>query len=176
MTPQEKTEALRKNAADYLLRNGIVLTEVEKQRIEIADFGLGMFETFGLRLFVYVNTERVCAKELILLPNQTCPEHRHPAFGGAQGKEETFRCRAGRVYLYVPGEPTESPACAPPEEHRKYFTAQREIILNPGGQYTLYPDTPHWFCAGNEGALVTEFSTRNADENDIFTYPRVVRV
>ena len=38
----------------------------------------------------YVNTERCCAKELVLLPGQTCPEHRHPEINGEEGKEETL--------------------------------------------------------------------------------------
>ncbi len=46
-------------------------------------------------MLVYVNTDRYCAKELVLYPGQTCPEHRHPPFDGTPGKEETFRCRRG---------------------------------------------------------------------------------
>ena len=38
-----------------------------------------------------------CAKELILMPRQTCPEHWHPPVGGEPGKEETFRCRWGEI-------------------------------------------------------------------------------
>ena len=33
-------------------------------------------------------------------------------------------------------------------------------------------DTLHWFQAGDEGAIVSEFSTRSYDEFDIFTNPR----
>jgi D-lyxose ketol-isomerase len=47
--------------------------------------------------------------------------------------------------------------------------------LKPGDQYTLEPDTPHWFQAGPEGAIVSEFSTRSTDEADIFTDPRIKR-
>lgn len=42
---------------------------------------------------MYVNTDRVCAKEMVLFPHQACPEHRHIGMDGAPGKEETFRCR-----------------------------------------------------------------------------------
>src|SRR6185437_11532858 len=50
--------------------------------------------------------ERCCAKELVLFPGQTCPEHRHPPLGPDKpGKEETFRCRWGTVYLYVARAP-----------------------------------------------------------------------
>ena len=42
---------------------------------------------------MYVNTDRVCAKEMVLFPHQACPEHRHIGTDGAPGKEETFRYR-----------------------------------------------------------------------------------
>ena len=91
---------------DFLHRVGIVLTAEEAATIEVADFGLGELETTGLELVVYVNTQRVCAKELVLFPRQTCPEHRHPPVGDEPGKEETFRCRWGTVYLSIEGEAT----------------------------------------------------------------------
>ena len=69
-----------------LAEAGIVLTPAERQAIEVTDFGLGRLEEIGLQLVVYVNTERVCAKELVLFAGQTCPEHRHPPVGGGPGK------------------------------------------------------------------------------------------
>ena len=79
------------------------MTQAELEAMEVADFGLSKLEETGLEIVVYVNTERVCAKELVMFPRQLCPEHRHPPFDGTPGKEETFRCRAGTVYLYTPG-------------------------------------------------------------------------
>jgi D-lyxose ketol-isomerase len=172
-------EAYRKyqqKAKAYLDRAGIVLTDEETSNIEIADLGLGEFEQTGLALVTYVNTERVCAKELILLPGQTCPQHFHPAVEGTPGKEETFRCRWGEVYLYVPGEPTPTPKATPPQHRRQTYTVWHEIILRPGDQYTLYPETWHWFQGGPEGAVVSEFSTRSTDENDMFTDPDISRM
>jgi D-lyxose ketol-isomerase len=134
---------------------GIVLTPREQEEIEVADFGLGRLDEVGLQLVVYVNTERVCAKELVLFPHQTCPEHRHPPVDGEPGKEETFRCRTGEVLLHVDGH--------------------GEITLRPGEQFTIPPDTLHWFRAGDDGAIVSEFSTRSRDETDVFTDPAVVR-
>jgi D-lyxose ketol-isomerase len=134
---------------------GIVLTAAERDGIEVADFGLGQLEEIGLQIVVYVNTERVCAKELVLLPRQTCPEHRHPPVAGGPGKEETFRCRRGTVHLHVAGEDP--------------------ILLQPGEQFTIPPDTLHWFQAGDEGAIVSEFSTQSRDESDVFSDPRIVR-
>jgi D-lyxose ketol-isomerase len=134
---------------------GIVLTPAEREEIEVADFGLGQLEETGLQLVVYVNTERVCAKELVLFPGQTCPEHRHPPIDGAPGKEETFRCRTGTVHLHIEG--------------------LDEIVLQPGEQWTIPPDTLHWFRAGSDGAIVSEFSTESRDEYDVFTDPNIIR-
>jgi D-lyxose ketol-isomerase len=136
---------------------------------------LGQFEQTGLAVLVYVNTERVCAKELAMLPGQTCPEHRHPTVAGVPGKEETFRVRWGKMYLYVPGEKTKSPKAVAPIGREKAYTVWHEIELFPGEQYTLLPNTLHWFQAGPDGAVVSEFSTRSTDENDIFTDEEIAR-
>ena len=37
------------------------------------------------------------------------------------------------------------------------------------------PETLHWFQAGEDGAVVSEFSTRSTDETDVFTDKRIVR-
>ncbi|NLP10657.1 D-lyxose/D-mannose family sugar isomerase, partial [bacterium] len=79
MITKEQLEHYRTRAKAYLDRAGIVLTAKEAAEIEVADFNLGRTEEIGLELVVYVNTERCCAKELVLLPWQICPEHRHPA-------------------------------------------------------------------------------------------------
>jgi len=154
---------------------GIIITPQERARLEVADFGLGELHQTGLQILTYVNTDRCCAKELVMFPGQTCPEHWHPTINGVPGKEETFRCRYGTVYLYVSGEPTASAACRPPAGSETAYTAWHEIILRPGDQYTLSPDTPHWFQAGPEGAIVSEFSTRSTDEADRFRDPRIKR-
>jgi D-lyxose ketol-isomerase len=134
---------------------GIVLSASERDAIEVTDFGLGQLEQTGLQLVVYVNTDRVCAKELVLFAGQACPEHRHPPAGGEPGKEETFRCRTGSIHLWVDGH--------------------GELVLRPGDQFTIPPDTLHRFQAGAEGAIVSEFSTHSRDESDIFTDPRIRR-
>ena len=55
----------------------------------------------------------------------------------------------------------------------QYFTCMKEIVLKPGEQYTIMPNTLHWFQAGPEGAVVSEFSTKSRDEFDIYTDPRI---
>ena len=163
-------------AAELLGRAGILITPDEQQRMEVADFGLGELVTTGLQILTYVNTERVCAKELVMIPGQTCPEHWHPTLGGVLGKEETFRCRWGSVSLYVPGERTAAPRCVPPAGWEGFYTVGLQIHLEPGEQYTIHPDTPHWFQAGPRGAIVSEFSTRSTDEADVFQVPRIRRM
>ena len=145
----------RERAAAMLDEAGIVLTPRERESIEIADFGLGRLEEIGLQIVVYVNTDRVCAKELVLFPHQRCPEHRHPPVEGEPGKEETFRVRRGVVHLHVDGAD--------------------DILLAPGEQFTVPPDTLHSFEAGDEGAIVSEFSTTSRDALDVFTDPGIVR-
>ena len=158
-------------AMEYYKKAGIVLRPDEE--IEVADFNLGKVEKVGLQLCTYVNTMRVCAKEMVLLPGQTCPEHMHVTTDGAQGKEETFRCRYGKVFLYVTGEgKKEDIHGVLPETDT---TVYHEVILNPGEQYTIMPETLHWFQAGPEGAVISEFSTRSTDETDVFTDKSIER-
>jgi D-lyxose ketol-isomerase len=172
---REELTAAKDRAAAVLASCGIVLTPVERETIEVADFGLSQLEEIGLQIVVYVNTARVCAKELVLFPRQTCPEHRHPPLEGSPGKEETFRCRAGVVYLYVEGEPTPNPACRAPAAGGDAFTVWHEIELRPGGQHTISPNVRHWFQAGDQGAVVSEFSTTSVDDRDVFTDARIAR-
>jgi D-lyxose ketol-isomerase len=175
MIPRKEFERYQRETCAALDRAGIVVTPEEARRMEIVDFGLGQFEQTGLGVLVYVNTERCCAKELVMWPRQTCPEHRHPNIGDEPGKEETFRCRSGRAFLYVPGEPAKTPHCKAPAGRENTYSVWHEIELNPGNQYTLLPDTRHWFQAGDEGAVVSEFSTRSRDECDVFTDPQIQR-
>jgi D-lyxose ketol-isomerase len=153
ITREEHDEAVV-YTAEQLAAAGVTLTDEERGRIEVVDFGLGNLRETGLMLLVYINTDRYCAKELVLYPRQTCAEHRHPPFDGTPGKEETFRCRRGNVDLWVDGE---------------------LITLDPGEQFTIPPDTPHWFQAGEEGAVISEFSSTSRDDLDVFTDPRIVR-
>lgn len=175
MLSKSEIQTAQARTVAMLEASGIVLTPQERTAIEVADFGLSRLEEVGLQLVVYVNTQRVCAKELVLFPRQTCPEHRHPSVEGAPGKEETFRCRAGTVLLYVEGEPTAAPRATPPEQDLDTYTVWHEVLLQPGDQHTIPPNTRHWFQAGKDGAIVSEFSTQSRDEFDIFTDPRVHR-
>jgi D-lyxose ketol-isomerase len=176
MIRRSQVNRAQARALEMLRRAAITLTPAEAERIEVAELGLGELEQTGLELVVYINTDRYCAKELILFPRQTCPEHRHPSVRGEPGKQETFRCRWGKVWLYVPGDPVRTPQARVPAGSAQYYTVLHEIELNPGDQYTIPPDTLHWFQAADSGAIVSEFSSTSRDESDVFTDPRVKRI
>lgn len=175
MITRQARDAFVTYAAATLAKSGTVVTDEEIAGIEIADYGLSDLGKHGLAILVYVNTDRCCAKELIMMPTQTCPQHRHPPVEGEPGKEETFRCRWGKVFLYEEGEPVADPACKAPAGHEAHYTVWNEIELNPGEQYTLLPNRWHWFQSGPDGAVVSEFSTKSRDHLDEFTDPGVVR-
>jgi len=126
---EQNRERARERAAEMLADAGVVLTEAEREEMEVVDYGLGNLEAVGTEIVVYVNDDRYCAKELVLFGGQTCPEHRHPPFedhAGVEsypGKRETFRCRAGE-----------------------------------------------------DGAVVSEFSSPSFDEKDVFTDPEIDRM
>ncbi|MBQ7153908.1 MAG: D-lyxose/D-mannose family sugar isomerase [Clostridia bacterium] len=173
MITKQEYEKAKAYTLELFGKAGIAVTDEERQKIEVADFGLGRLFEIGLQILTYVNTDRVCAKEMVLSPGQACPEHRHVRTAGQPGKEETFRCRYGTVYLYVPGEKTENPVFK--GISGSPVTVFHEIVLHPGEQYTIMPDTRHWFCGGPEGAVVSEFSTHSTDETDVFTDEAIVR-
>jgi D-lyxose ketol-isomerase len=113
---------------------------------------------------------------MVLLPGMTCPEHIHAPLPEKNyiGKQETFRCRYGKVYLYVEGEPTPNYHCHPVKEDTCY-TVFHEIVLNPGEQYTIAPNTRHWFSTDTE-SVISEFSSPSFDELDIFTDKDIQRI
>ncbi len=176
MLTRSQVRQLQARTGDVLMHAGIPLTSLERSNIEIAEFGLGEVERTGLELVTYINTDSYCAKELVLFPRQTCPEHRHPPIDELPGKMETFRCRKGKVWLYIEGEQSTEIHAHIPIGSEPYYTVFHEIELRPGEQYTIAPNTLHWFQAAEEGAIVSEFSSTSRDEFDIFTDPRIQRL
>ena len=170
-------EKMCRTALEYYERAHIVLSKEESSKIEVADFGLGKVEEVGLEILTYINTDRVCAKEMVLVPHQACPEHMHVPSKNAEGKEETFRCRYGKVYLYTDdggvSKREDVTLSVLPDTTLPVF---HETVLLPGEQFTIMPGTLHWFAAGSEGAVISEFSTRSTDETDAFSDPRIVRI
>lgn len=167
----------RDRAMKYLDKAKIALSKKEKNSMEIADFGLHRLDEIGLEIVVYENNDRYCAKELVLLPYQICPEHRHPRIDEKNpGKQETFRCRYGEVYVYVEGAPVRRPKAKVPADKKDTFTVWKQIVLKPGDQFTIPPNTLHWFQGGQKGAVVSEFSSTSMDESDFFTDPEIQRI
>jgi D-lyxose ketol-isomerase len=176
MKPRDMEKA-KSRTIELLRKARIVITPSEKDNIEVTDLGLGDLRHIGLQVVVYENNDRYCAKEIVLLPRQICPEHKHPPIDHRNvGKQETFRCRWGEVFLCVAGDRTMKPKARVPKKYKRYLNVWHEIILHPGEQYTIPPDGLHWFQAGDKGAVVSEFSSMSTDDRDIFTDHRARRV
>jgi D-lyxose ketol-isomerase len=171
-TPEERERLKQKYYNELLKPSGIALTEEEWRKSNVGDFHLDTDEV-GMLGITYFNTDRLCGRELLMFAGQTCPEHRHPPIGDYLGKEEIFRCRYGQVYVYVPGEPVAQSKAHPPKGQEAYYTVWHEIVLNPGEMYILKPNTLHWFQAGPEGVVLSEFSTHAYDLEDIYTDPNI---
>jgi len=175
MITRAEQRRAQERAAELLKKTNLVFRPDELANIEVADFGLGELETSGGQILTLVNTDKIAAKLLALTPGQTLPEHAHPRLGAYEGKEETLRCAWGELYVYGPGEPTPNPKGQPPAHRRATYTLWHETILWPGDQVTFQPNTPHWFQAGPQGAVVWSFSTKAVDVQDVFTDPQVMR-
>lgn len=168
----DQVEEARCRTLALLMKAGIILTPAEQETIGVYDFGLNYAACMGVQSVTYVNDPHFSARELVLFPHQICPEHsHHGGREGTGGRQETLRCRWGIVYLYVEGEPTPNPYGMPPDD-RRAFTARHQVVLRPGQQYTVAPDTRHWLQAGAQGAVVTELSSGHG--GTVYTDPRVV--
>jgi D-lyxose ketol-isomerase len=173
----QQAKRIQTRTLEFLKKAHISVTKEEAATIEVADFGLNDIKHIGLELVVYQNNDRYCAKELVLFPRQICPEHRHPPMDERNvGKQETFRCRWGEVYLYTEGPPTQNVKAKIPKKYAENYTVWNEIVLRPGEQYTIPPNTLHWFQGGDKGAIVSEFSSKSIDESDIFTDKNIQRI
>ena len=76
----------------------------------------------GVQVLTFFNTKRIAAKILVLFPNQTEPEHRHPQVGDDPGKEETIRIIKGTVRFYIPGDDNTQYGIIP-QGKEDYYTA-----------------------------------------------------
>jgi D-lyxose ketol-isomerase len=170
----QEFKAAQKQAAQMIKEAGILITPEEEEKIDVADFGLSNLAKEGIQIFTYFATNRISAKVLVLLPNQTEPEHWHPPVDDDPGKEEIIRAISGNLRFYIPGE-GEIKEGFIPQGQEDVYTLTNEIIMKPGDQLILPPGTKHWFQAGNEGAVMYSFSTCVRDGFDKFTDPKIVR-
>lgn len=174
MITKEVLEEVCAKSIDMIEKAGILLTEEDKKNITAADFGLSRIKVEGVQILTLFDTERMAAKILVLLPNQTEPEHWHPPVGDDPGKEEVIRGIWGDLTFYVPGADTMKIGTIPTGKEACY-TMRNEIVIRPGEQLVLPPGTKHWFQAGERGAVMYSFSTKVTDLMDRFTDPDIVR-
>lgn len=174
MITKEDFKYVCRKSIEMIEQAGIVLTEKDKASITAADFGLSRIMEEGVQILTLFDTDRMAAKILVLLPNQTEPEHWHPPVGDDPGKEEVIRGIWGDLTFYVPGEDTMHVGFIP-EGKEDYYTMRNEIVIEPGDQLVLPPGTKHWFQAGERGAVMYSFSTKVTDLMDRFTDPNIIR-
>ncbi|MGI6512587.1 MAG: D-lyxose/D-mannose family sugar isomerase [Catenisphaera adipataccumulans] len=172
-------EDYKNRVKEIYKKSKIAFTPEELANIDYAGYGLDNVEEEGLNLIVYYNGDKYCAKEMALLPGQACPQHTHPDIEGREGKQETLRCRWGVVYVYYDdGTPLDESKIhtSVPSKNKQYYTAGHEVILHPGEQFTMMPRVAHWFKAGDDGAVISEFSTPSFDEFDTYENPAIKRI
>jgi D-lyxose ketol-isomerase len=168
-------EEARTHALALLEKANIPLSGKEKDELEVVDFGLRDVARYGVQFVEYINNDRYCARQLVFLPRQTIPEHLHPPVGDDPGKVETFRVVWGTVWAYTQGESIDNIDAKLSSQDQPYFTALHQIELNKGEQCTIGGNQFHWFQAGDDGAVVIEFSSPARDQFDIFRDPRISR-
>ncbi|OAV45762.1 hypothetical protein A3850_002145 [Lewinella sp. 4G2] len=167
-------EAVCAEALALIEQSGIPINDADRAKITAADFGLSRLRQEGIEILTMYETDRAAGKILVLLPNQTEPEHWHPSQGDNPGKEEIIRAVWGDLYFYVEGEDNMKKGFIP-EGKEAVYTLRHEIDLQPGDQLVFPPDTPHWFQAGPRGAVMFSFSTKVVDTLDGFTDPAIQR-
>ena len=161
---------IREEYVDLIRRSGFPLTAGEWETLEVNDFGLGNMPHEGFAFIDLLRSARLRITLLVLLPNQSLPQHVHPAYEGEQGKEETIRVLFGRTKVYVRGEVTGTAMVIPAGKDR-YYTARREIEIGSGEQYTVAPAIEHWFQGGAEGSVNICFQNRVDENKNMFWDP-----
>lgn len=174
ITRKEQIEA-QKQAIRLFEQAGIYITDEEKNKIEVVDFGLSHLSVEGVQILTMVQTDRISVKLLALMPYQTEPEHWHPPVGDDPGKEETIRHLWGDLFFYTPGG-DEIEHGFIPEHKESLYTCRKEMVFRPGEQLFCPPGEKHWFQAGSKGAVLYSFSTIARDIQDKFTDPHINRI
>ena len=174
MIIREEFEAVCQQSLLMIEEAGIHLTSKDRSKMTSADFGLSHIKTEGVQILTMFETERIAGKILVLLPNQTEPEHWHPTVGDDAGKEEIIRAISGDLYFYIAGKDTMQHGFIV-EGKSDCYTMRNEVVLKPGDQLVLPAGSKHWFQAGESGAVMYSFSTKVSDLLDQFTDPDIVR-
>ncbi|GAB5562667.1 MAG: D-lyxose/D-mannose family sugar isomerase [Synoicihabitans sp.] len=174
MIRKAELAAVSAEALKMIEEAGLTLTAEDRLKITAADFGLSRLREEGIEILTMFETDRIAGKILVLLPNQTEPEHWHPPVGNDPGKEEIIRAISGDLYFYIPGDDNMERGFIV-EGKSECYTMRHEVDLKPGDQLVLPPGTKHWFQAGPRGAVMYSFSTKVRDTLDQFTDPAIVR-
>jgi D-lyxose ketol-isomerase len=174
MIKRSQYREVQQKAIELIEKAGFQITPSEREKIAVADFGLSDIYREGIQVLTFFETDRIAGKILVLLPDQTEPEHWHPPVGNDPGKQEIIRAIWGTLRFYVDGKDTLREGFIP-EGKENFYTLRHEIILNPGEQLIFQPGQKHWFQAGPEGAVMYSFSTTVRDALDGFTNPDIVR-
>ena len=155
-------EGARKKAYLVMMGSGVRVTEKEMENLLVEDYGCNNLKTIGSQRVVYLN-DAVYAAEVVLFPGQTRPELRHP------GRDVTFRCREGKVYVYTEGEQPVPIKAKLPKGKNLDFTVFCETELNPGEQITIPAGKKYWLQGAENGALLLELSGPYDAGQDVFT-------
>ena len=131
MISKKDFEYVCEKSIEMMEQAGIYLTQEDKSNITAADFGLSRIREEGVQILTLFDTGRMAAKILVLLPNQTEPEHWHPPVGDDPGKEEVIRGIWGDLTFYIPGEDTMRIGFIP-EGKEVCYTMRNEVIIDPG--------------------------------------------
>lgn len=161
-------------AIELIEQAGIPITNSERTRLSVNDLGLDNPRVEGFQYFDLLLTPMVRVSLLALLPNQTLPEHRHPAYDGSPGKEESVRAVTGELRVYIPGPDTLNAGFIVPGKE-DYYTVRNEVVLAPGQGLTVEPRVAHWFQTGPAGAVFFTFQNRVDESLNTFTDPGVTR-
>ena len=174
MIKREEFDEVCQQSLKMIEKAGIYLTPEDRKKMTSADFGLSRIKTEGVQILTMFETERIAGKILVLLPNQTEPEHWHPTGGDDAGKEEIIRAISGDLYFYIEGEDNMQHGFIV-EGKTHCYTKRNEVVLKPGEQLVLPAGSKHWFQAGKSGAVMYSFSSKVTDLLDQFSDPDIVR-
>jgi D-lyxose ketol-isomerase len=175
MITESEYKHAQKKGIDLIKGTCLSIKEEEFANMSVADFGLGDLHTFGAQILTLINTNKVAVKLIAMHPYQILPEHWHPKIDRYEGKEETLRIEWGILYLYLPGEAAKHLTAKIPKIMGDFLKSRHELVMYPGDSFTIPPNTPHWFQAGQRGVVTWSISSQVFDLQDKFTDPRIKR-
>lgn len=151
------------------------VTETVKKNMWVADFGLGDFPRVGMGGLVWLNRPdfNYFGLDILLLPNQMIPEHKHIATDKAKPKMESWHVRFGEIVTFGEGEPTPAFFDRVPESQRATCKSKHASVLRLHETDDLNRvEAWHFMVAGPEGALVTEYGLFQDPAALRFTNPK----